>query len=41
LLLDFRSPQEADRVSREIGGPWMREHIVPSSQTTRSATSAR
>ena len=29
LLLDFRSPQDADRVSREIGGPWMRDHIVP------------
>jgi hypothetical protein len=29
LLLDFPSSEEADRVSREIGGPWMREHIVP------------
>jgi hypothetical protein len=29
LLLDFRSPEDADRVSREIGGPWMRENIVP------------
>jgi hypothetical protein len=29
LLLDFRSSQDADRVSREIGGPWMRENIVP------------
>jgi hypothetical protein len=29
LLLDFRSPEDADRVSREIGGPWMREHILP------------
>jgi hypothetical protein len=29
LLLDFGSPEDADRVSREIGGPWMRENIVP------------
>ena len=29
LLLDFGSPEEADRVSRKIGGPWMRENIVP------------
>jgi hypothetical protein len=29
LLLDFASPEDADRVSREVGGPWMREHIVP------------
>jgi len=29
LLLDFSSPEDADRVAREIGGPWMREHVVP------------
>jgi hypothetical protein len=29
LLLDFRSPDDADRVTREFGGPWMRENIVP------------
>ena len=29
LLLDFGSPEDADRVSREIGGPWMRENVVP------------
>lgn len=29
LLLEFGSAEDADRVSREIGGPWMREHIVP------------
>jgi len=29
LLLFFRSAEDADRVSREVGGPWMREHIVP------------
>ncbi|MGA9370215.1 MAG: hypothetical protein WBV53_00030 [Solirubrobacterales bacterium] len=29
LLLDFPSEEDADRVSREVGGPWMRENIVP------------
>jgi hypothetical protein len=29
LLLDFTSAEDADRVAREAGGPWMREHIVP------------
>ena len=29
LLLAFGSAEDADRVSREIGGPWMREHVVP------------
>jgi hypothetical protein len=29
LLLDFRSAEDADRAAREVGGPWMREHIVP------------
>ena len=29
LLLEFGSAEDADRVSREVGGPWMREHIVP------------
>jgi hypothetical protein len=29
LLLEFPSPEDADRVSREIGGPWMRENIMP------------
>jgi hypothetical protein len=29
LLLEFRSAEEADRVSREVGGPWMRANIVP------------
>lgn len=29
LLLDFDSREDADRVAREVGGPWMREHIVP------------
>jgi hypothetical protein len=29
LVLMFAMPEEADRVSREVGGPWMRENIVP------------
>lgn len=29
LLLEFASAEDADRVSREVGGPWMRENIVP------------
>ena len=29
LVLEFASAEDSDRVSREIGGPWMREHIRP------------
>jgi hypothetical protein len=29
LLLAFDSAEDADRVAREVGGPWMREHISP------------
>jgi hypothetical protein len=29
LLLEFRTAEDADRVAREVGGPWMREHIGP------------
>ncbi len=29
LVLMFALPEDADRVSREVGGPWMREHITP------------
>jgi hypothetical protein len=38
LILTFASAEEADRVAREVGGPWMREHIVPllASDTERS-----
>lgn len=38
LILDFASAKDADRVAREVGGPWMREHIVPllASDTERS-----
>jgi hypothetical protein len=29
LILEFKTAEDADRVASEIGGPWMREHIVP------------
>jgi hypothetical protein len=29
LILQFTTAEDADRIAREVGGPWMREHIVP------------
>lgn len=29
LVLEFASAEDADRIAREVGGPWMREHISP------------
>ena len=29
LLLDFHSPEDADRIAREIGGAWMRDNLTP------------
>jgi len=29
LILDFASAGEADRIASEVGGPWMREHVIP------------
>jgi hypothetical protein len=29
LILEFESAEDADRIAREVGGPWMREHVVP------------
>lgn len=29
LILDFSTAEDADRIAREVGGPWMREHIRP------------
>lgn len=29
LILDFASAEDADRTAREVGGPWMREHVSP------------
>lgn len=28
LILEFTSAEEADRIGREVGGPWMQEHIT-------------
>ena len=29
LILEFGSAEDADRVAGEVGGPWMREHMLP------------
>jgi hypothetical protein len=29
LLLDFYSREDADRIAREIGSPWMRDNLTP------------
>jgi hypothetical protein len=29
LILEFANADDADRVAREVGGPWMRDHITP------------
>ena len=29
LILDFASAEEADRIATEVGGPWMRENVIP------------
>ena len=29
LVLDFATADDAARIAREVGGPWMLEHIVP------------
>jgi hypothetical protein len=29
LVLFFESAEDAERVARDVGGPWMREHVVP------------
>ena len=29
LVLLFTSAEDADRIAREVGGPWMKEHITP------------
>lgn len=29
LILEFPTAEAAERVAREVGGPWMREHITP------------
>ena len=29
LLLEFADADDAGRIAREVGGPWMNEHVVP------------
>jgi hypothetical protein len=29
LILEFPTAEDADRIAREVGGPWMRENIGP------------
>jgi hypothetical protein len=29
VVLEFPEPEDADRIARDVGGPWMREHIIP------------
>jgi hypothetical protein len=29
LILEFASPEDANRIARDVGGPWMRENITP------------
>jgi hypothetical protein len=29
LVLEFATPEDADRIAREVGGPWMKENISP------------
>ncbi len=38
LVLLFAGPEDAARVAREVGGPWMREHVTPllAGETERS-----
>jgi hypothetical protein len=39
LILAFNGADEAARVARDVGGPWMRENVVPllAGATERSA----
>ena len=29
LILEFSTAEDAGRIAREVGGPWMNEHIRP------------
>lgn len=29
LILEFSTAEDADRMAREVGGPWMRDNIRP------------
>ena len=39
-ILEFPAAEDADRMARAVGGPWMRENITPllASDTERSLT---
>jgi hypothetical protein len=38
LVLEFSTAEDADRIAREVGGPWMRQNITPllAGETERS-----
>jgi hypothetical protein len=29
LILEFATAEDADRIAREVGGPWMRDNLSP------------
>ena len=29
LILEFETAEDAGRIARDVGGPWMKEHIRP------------
>lgn len=29
LVLEFQSAEDAARIARDVGGPWMRENVIP------------
>jgi hypothetical protein len=29
LVLFFATAEDADRIARDVGDPWVREHVVP------------
>lgn len=39
LVLAFPDLETEERISSEIGGPWMREHILPSLETSPERSS--
>jgi hypothetical protein len=41
VILTFASAEDADRVAREVGGPWMPENVVPLLARDTSAASQK
>ena len=41
LILVFDGPEDAARVARDVGGPWMRENVVPLLARDTEEASAR